>query len=191
MTPPKYESYLNQELFHKRAIMLGSKWIGQNISWVVFSSNVCQYYHTCSYRLPNLMICNIILLLIEGSRVNGSTGRHTFIISHHLVWSINRNSEHCELVEYFHGQLRGNFHGYQILDVGWFSTVLSHLLYHWIGVLLRNMNTPVTNRLVSWSYAWSASEYLVILTGLPFGYGMSIVIYSIASGYSYDQLISI
>ena len=51
------------------------------------------------------------------------------------------------------------------------SMLFCFLLYHRIGDLLKQMRTPVRERRVSISHAWSASTNTVICTGLPSGTG--------------------
>ena len=94
--------------------MIGTKEIGKNIRWVRFYRNMCQADHTCSYRLTNPMLVNRIVILLDSDRGNGEIGNQTLIISHHLGWSINKNSDHSELVAHCHGQLRGNYHDQQL-----------------------------------------------------------------------------
>ena len=75
-----------------------TKGIGQSISWVKFSRNMCQDYHTFKYGLPNPIIGNVIVILIEGDKRTVATVQQNFIIYQNLGWYINRSSEHSELV---------------------------------------------------------------------------------------------
>ena len=73
-----------------------------------------QYDNACRYIIPNPTIGNIIVLILEGARWNASTGHQTLIVYQNLGWSINRNSEHYELVAHFRGQLCASFLIHQI-----------------------------------------------------------------------------
>ena len=95
-------------------MILGTKEIGQNISWVIFYRNMCQPDHTCSYSFHNPMISNIIVFLLEVAIENIENSHHTLIIYQHLGWSINGNPNYSELVAYCHGQFRENYHVHQL-----------------------------------------------------------------------------
>ena len=71
-------------------------------------------YHVCSYIHPNLVTGNILVLLIEGARGNGSIGHHILFILNNLGLYANRNSNLSKLVAHLHGQLCGNPHGHHI-----------------------------------------------------------------------------
>src|SRR5687767_14872272 len=62
------------------------------------------------------------------------------------------------------------------------STVFCRLESHDTGVLFNNITIPVTDLLVTWSLAWSASTYVVIVHKLPKGSGLSEGRFSAASG---------
>ena len=93
---------------------MGTKGLGQKISWVRFSGNMFQDDHTCSYSFPNPIIGNITVLILEGDIDHGETVHHTLIITHNLSWSTNRNSGNYDLVAYFHGQFRDDYRGHQL-----------------------------------------------------------------------------
>ena len=64
--------------------MMDTKGLGQKISWVIFSNNMYQAYHTCSYSFPNPIIDNIVVTIIKGVRATGETGHCKIFVSHHL-----------------------------------------------------------------------------------------------------------
>ena len=117
---------LNRELIYKRAMLLGTKGLGQKIRWVIFSSNMCQEDHTFRYSFPNQIIINSVMVLIEFARGNVETCHHTLIVSQNLGWSINKNSMHSEFVSHLRGQFCVNYHGRHLWSVSWvFHSILT------------------------------------------------------------------
>src|SRR5687767_2716062 len=62
------------------------------------------------------------------------------------------------------------------------STIFWHLDSHETGVLFSKTTIPDTDLLVSWSLAWSAFTYVVMVHSFPIGLGLSDGTFSTVSG---------
>ena len=75
--------------------------------------------HTWGYNLPNPMIGNIMVHILEVARGNGATGNQTIIISQYLIWSINSKSNYSKLVAHSHEKFQNNSHRHHLWSIGW------------------------------------------------------------------------
>ena len=154
-------------------MFLGTKGIDHNIRLVRSPRIMWKTHNTTSHILPNPMIGNVIMLILYGPKGNGSNGYHTLFFIHHLLFSINSNHKHSDLVVNFNSKLISYSHVYHIWDVGRFFMVIWRLLCHYIGDLSRNMITPLTDYLDIKSREYYELTKVAVPTGFISGSGMS------------------
>ena len=93
---------LNHEILHDRVIITEGKVLVHNISLVIFTRNMIQIYHECSYRFPNLMIGDIIVILIENGIYNESMGYQNIMVPNNFFVHNNKDTNNYDLVAHFH-----------------------------------------------------------------------------------------
>ena len=64
-------------------MLLGTDLLDQKTIWIIFPRNKCHIYQPCFQSPFHLMIGNVLLILLEGSRENVSDDFHTVILYQH------------------------------------------------------------------------------------------------------------
>ena len=161
--------------------------IGEQISQVGRHLLFGYLEYSRSHNFPALMVENTYILILQCKIRGQRVLIDRFIVAEHVGRYLYRDTKHTQLVPKGFDQFSFCLITMKPIDNVIVSEVFYRLIYHSMGALFKNIRTTVWDILVALSPAWSASTKQCGETTLPFGFGASSGMASLAFRYKSYQ----